>query len=188
MPGRRRPGGVIEVAANLADTLYALAPDAYVPVTLTTPGGDEEVIRLEPSICGDAVHGYWDCRSGYYSVRNGESARILEERVRALNARVSLILLGDSTTAFVYFLGPERNARLATIASWAEVWRTGKNGISVIGGAGMLEPALALGMGLPYELGPVVQRDGVVQAAPGTTVMLRYVQPTGDTLRFTFVL
>lgn len=182
------PGGVIEVAANLVSARFALASDAFVPVTLMTAEGDEEEVRLEPYICGDLQSGYWDCRSGYYSLRNAQNARVVEGRVRALNARISSVSLGDSTTGYVYFLGPERNASLATIATWAEVWRALKSGIYVGTGSGPFEPAVGLGMGLPYDTGAVIPHDGIVQAAPGVIVNLRYVQPTGDTLRYAFRL
>ena len=160
--------GLLVINGVPRDTSRVLPPYSRLRLALTTSAGDSESFELSPIVA--------DYTFAFHIVaivmKEGHHVAELFSLLDSVPARIYLVL-SEGRAGAAYVFQPERIAaaltqlQLATNVQSAEQSRF----------APSPPRTWSLEGGLPLDFSPVAARDGVLQAQPGDTAVMRYVQP-----------
>jgi hypothetical protein len=152
------------------DTTRVLEPSERLRIAVRTSGGDNETFDLSAIICDGA---FMACHEVGVVMQSGHRVGELFSVLNAVPARTYLPSFGGEI-AGVYVFDPEKvDAAVLQLRSQPSVKSAERDGFAAF-------PApsrFGTRGGLPLDFRPVVAHDGVLQARPGDTVIVRYTQP-----------
>ncbi|HET7584125.1 MAG TPA: hypothetical protein VFK13_04415 [Gemmatimonadaceae bacterium] len=174
------------IEASIGGSTFVPA-NRYVPIVVTTSGGDRVEAQLDNPLCVDRQGLLYACHSMLYGLDGTRAGSEIEQELALSGIRTEDVVIGGDIIVARSLRGSD-GAQLDLIASTEGVRSvdfnriaTGASGIPIEGGAAA--ERLAFEQGLRGAIGlnppPVRLDDDALEVAPGETITIRYVQPFG---------
>lgn len=172
--------GQLYVTALLADSAFALPAEARLRVEVRTTGGDDEALDLPPHTCTDPQHRDYACSSFLVRTRTPEDISRLGREGWGQFPRVEHRLLGANLVVLTLDSGDVRDA-MRSVRQLPGVLAVEPNWLGCAGGNCRRYGASMQRIVRLSSLS-IHRADSNVQARPGDTVRVSYLQPTGRRL------
>lgn len=179
--GRMRDGGILFVEMAQVDTGYRLPTNEYLPVTVTSPAGESEALRLRREICGLETGNAYICHFFSVSVAQGHDVRDIEGDLQRFNARLTLVA-AIPTFGSAYAFG-DWGRTMADVRKLRNVVNVDYVRL-LISTADFPPFATLLAGAAPFNYGIPTPGDGVVTAHASDTLSITYIQPDGSPLTY----
>lgn len=175
--------GVLTITGQLAPEAPAFEEPDRLAIQLSLNTGDAEVVHLSRHFC---YPGPRDCSSLSVGMRTGRTIAELDEVIRDVarwwNACPS------QTCGGLRVFDPRRvDHLLATLEMHPATNAVSRDALR-FGGDEPTDPSRFLVAAHPLDTGVPVPYDGVIQAAPGDTLLLTYAPASGPTVVVRFVM
>jgi hypothetical protein len=180
--GRMRDGGILFVEMAPIDTSFRLATNEYLAVSVTSPAGESETLRLRRAICGLEEGQAYACRFLSISVKSGYDVRGIEPDLNRMNARLTLVA-ATPTFGSAYAFG-DWSRTMESVRRLPNVMRVDFVRILRVAHPDLPPFAAWLAGALPFSRGTPTSNDGRLTAVSSDTLTITYFQPDGSSLTY----